>query len=59
VWTAAQGARPLRTTLESAGVDFRGWQLSSPLAISADGRTVVGSGVCGETRTMYRMVLPD
>jgi hypothetical protein len=59
VWTAAQGARPLRTTLESAGVDLRGWQISSPSAISADGRIMVGGGVCGGTRTMYRMVLPE
>lgn len=59
VWTAAQGARPLRTTLETAGVDLRGWQIGSPSAISGDGRIMVGTGVCGGTRTMYRLVLPE
>jgi hypothetical protein len=59
VWTAAHGPRVIRSTLESAGVDFRGWHITPPTALSADGRVVAGLGTCGGTRTMYRMVLPE
>jgi uncharacterized membrane protein len=59
VWTAAHGPRVIRSTLESAGVDFRGWHVTPPTALSADGRIVVGLGTCGSTPTIYRMVLPD
>jgi len=59
VWTQAHGARVIRSTLESAGVDFRGWQISPPRALSADGRIAVGAGMCGGTPTMYRIVLPE
>jgi len=59
LWTAAHGSRVIRSTLESAGVDLRGWKLSQALALSADGRIVIGGGQCGDSYTMYRLVLPE
>jgi uncharacterized membrane protein len=59
LWTAAHGTRVIRSTLESAGVDLRGWKISQPLALSEDGRIAIGSGQCGDSYTMYRMVLPE
>lgn len=59
VWTEADGARYVRLTLEAAGVSFDGWQLGDPLALSADGRVLVGLGRCGGTDTVYRIVVPE
>ena len=44
-WTQATGMRPLLDVLQSDyGLDMTDWSLESALAISADGRTIVGRG---------------
>jgi len=45
IWTPAQGMRELRTVLVAAGVDLGSWTLQTATGVSADGATVVGSGV--------------
>jgi hypothetical protein len=59
IWTEASGARSLRSTLESAGVDLRGWTIDVPWSLSRDGRIATGVGRCGDISTVYRMVLPE
>ncbi len=45
VWDAAHGMRDLQTVLtEDHGLDLTGWNLFQALGISADGRTLVGTG---------------
>ena len=58
-WTEAAHTRSVRATLESAGVDFRGWTTHSIMALSSDGKVAIGSGSCGDTQTLYRVVLPE
>jgi len=45
LWTAGLGMRPLKTELESHGVDLTGWHLTFATGITDDGRTIVGRGV--------------
>jgi uncharacterized membrane protein len=45
IWSHGAGTLPLDEFLVSRGVDLRGWTLYTASGISADGRTVVGSGV--------------
>lgn len=59
VWTEAGGARSIRAALESAGVDFTGWSIDAPWSLSRDGKVAMGVGRCGETTTVYRLVLPE
>ena len=45
IWDAQNGLRSLESALSIAGVrTAEGWQLTEATAISADGRTIVGSG---------------
>jgi uncharacterized membrane protein len=44
-WTQETGMVNLRSFLTSQGLDLAGWTLTSVEGVSADGRTVVGSGV--------------
>jgi hypothetical protein len=59
VWTEQHGARSIRSVLEAAGVDFSGWTIDAPSAISRDGKVVAGIGTCGGVPAAYRMVLPE
>jgi hypothetical protein len=59
VWTEAGGARSIRAALESVGVDLTGWSIDTPWALSRDGKVALGVGRCGETTTVYRLVLPE
>ncbi len=59
VWNAAAGLRELSAVLTAAAVDQSGWVLSKPAALSADGRVVVGEGLCSGVPAVYRAVLPD
>ena len=43
-WNATNGMLNLRDVLIAQGVDLAGWTLSFASGISADGRTIVGSG---------------
>ena len=47
VWTPATGIRDLREVLVLLGLgpDLSGWQLTEAVAVSADGRTILGNGV--------------
>lgn len=45
VWDATHGMRSVKSVLEAANVDVGKWRLDIAMGVSADGRTVVGSGV--------------
>lgn len=45
VWTAAAGMQSLSERLTALGVDLTGWHLLSATGVSADGNTIVGSGI--------------
>lgn len=46
IWDATHGMRDLRRVLiDQYGLNLDGWELSSALGISADGRTIVGRGI--------------
>ena len=45
IWTAADGMRSLKSVLQDdLGLDLTGWTLEVAMAVSADGRTIVGYG---------------
>ncbi len=44
LWDASNGMRPLQDVLVALGADLEGWDLELAEGISADGRTIVGSG---------------
>lgn len=44
IWTQTQGLRDLNEVLASLGVDLNGRRLNQALAITPDGRTIVGDG---------------
>jgi len=44
IWDPVHGMRLLADVLQSAGVDLGGWHLDDASGVSADGRTIVGSG---------------
>jgi hypothetical protein len=50
------GTRPLADAL--AGVDVGGMTLGDPIAISADGSTLVGHATCAGTASVVRATLP-
>ena len=58
VWDDAHGAQDLAGLLAAAGTDLAGLTLGDPIAISADGSTVVGHASCGGAAVIYRAVLP-
>jgi hypothetical protein len=45
VWNRAHGVRDLAELLEAAGLDLGSWRLLGAADVSADGRTVVGTGI--------------
>jgi probable HAF family extracellular repeat protein len=45
IWSAQGGMVNLRSFLVSQGLDLAGWTLTSAEGVSADGRTIVGTGV--------------
>jgi probable HAF family extracellular repeat protein len=45
VWNETQGMSSLQSVLAAAGIDMTGWQLRSANAVSANGRSIVGSGI--------------
>jgi uncharacterized membrane protein len=44
IWDAVNGVRSLTSILEAANGDVSQWSLLEPVAMSADGKTVVGTG---------------
>ena len=51
IWEPAQGMRRLQTLAEDAQLDLSDWLLTIATDISADGRTVVGSGTNPQGKT--------
>lgn len=45
LWDTTHGIRPLRDVLQDQGLDLTGWTLSEARDVSADGLTLVGSGI--------------
>jgi len=45
IWTSTNGMQSVRDVLVSLGNDLTGWRLTAALAISADGTTIVGTGI--------------
>jgi uncharacterized membrane protein len=58
VWRSAHGLLNLEETLASAGVDLQGWVLGEAVALSGDGRVIVGRASCDGFLSAYRAVLP-
>jgi probable HAF family extracellular repeat protein len=44
IWDEARGMRSLQELLMDLGLDLSGWDLSAVIGLSADGRTIVGTG---------------
>jgi hypothetical protein len=44
LWDVVHGRRELLTLFSDLGLDLTGWSSITPIAISADGRTVAGNG---------------
>jgi hypothetical protein len=57
IWDTLRGTRDLVTVLAAAGQDIGGLTLGDPIAMSADGTTVVGHATCGTNAVIYRAVL--
>lgn len=58
VWDEAHGAQDLAGLLAAAGADLAGLTLGDPIAMSADGATVVGHASCGGDAVIYQAILP-
>jgi probable HAF family extracellular repeat protein len=61
VWTPEGGMRNLRDLLTAeCGLDLTGWQLTGAWGVSADGRTIVGTGVNPDGQTeAWMAVIPE
>lgn len=57
VWDAAGGTQDLATLLQAAGADLSGLTLGDPIAMSADGNTIIGHATCGADAVIFRAVL--
>lgn len=55
VWDLTSGMRPLDTALQAMGIDTTGWSSFTAAQISADGTTIVGSGVYNGTDSIFRI----
>lgn len=59
-WDERHGARTLESVLLAAGADVSGWTLREALAVSVDGRTIVGWGINpGGQAEAFRAVIPE
>lgn len=45
IWDQGRGMRGLSGILSTGGIDLTGWTLSEAADVSADGRTIVGTGI--------------
>ena len=60
IWDAARGLRDVQQVLSDAGANLAGWSLQEARAISADGRTIVGTGTdpAGQTQAWLATLPP-
>jgi uncharacterized membrane protein len=58
VWDATHERRDLAGVLAAGGAVLDGVTLGDPIAMSADGTTVVGHATCGGSELIYRATLP-
>ncbi len=59
VWSESAGFRLLADAFAERRVDMSGWQLTAPLAVSADGQVILGAGTCDGVPSVYRATLSD
>ena len=57
-WTAGTGLVDLNTYLPTLGLNLAGWTLTTANGVSADGRTIVGSGTFGGNPEAWIVTLP-
>jgi hypothetical protein len=57
IWDVVNGTRRLQDIAATRGIDTRGWHFDEPISVAEDGSYVFGSGLCGTTRVVYRLVL--
>ncbi|MBC7773112.1 MAG: PEP-CTERM sorting domain-containing protein [Pyrinomonadaceae bacterium] len=58
IWDAVHGMRDLKTVLQAAGVHGLGdWELTNAVGISADGRTITGTGNVRSISRTYAWVV--
>jgi probable HAF family extracellular repeat protein len=58
MWTAQLGMVDLNTYLPTFGMNLTGWTLTTATAMSADGRTIIGSGMHGSVGEAWIAHLP-
>jgi uncharacterized membrane protein len=58
IWDVAHGLRDLGTVIQDAGGVIDGWELNFAYGITPDGKTIVGTGVCGEETLGWIARLP-
>ena len=58
LWTAGTGLVDLNTYLPTLGLNLAGWTLTTSNGVSADGRTIVGSGTFGASSEAWIVTLP-
>ncbi|HXI56030.1 MAG TPA: hypothetical protein VNO55_08220 [Polyangia bacterium] len=59
IWDNGHGSRDLAELLAQGGANLSGVVLGDPIALSADGTTVVGHATCGSSEIIFRVTLPD
>ncbi len=59
LWYEVSDVRRLEQVLQAAGVSLDGWILEGTMALSGDGRVVVGHGYCGDLPALYRAVIAE
>ena len=59
LWRASDGIVNVREHLATLGLDMYGWQLSSAVALSADGQSIVGNGVYEGLPASWLLTIPS
>lgn len=59
LWDEVRQVRRLEEVLQTEGVALDGWLLEGTMALSPDGRVVVGHGYCGGLPAIYRAVIGE
>jgi uncharacterized membrane protein len=60
IWDPTHGMRELDQVLTGLGLSLTGWTLSTATGVSADGQTIVGSGIGPEgTTEAWLVTIPE